>query len=59
MDLSKCDQSPAQEAHCDAFGMLGVAFLDAVVRRRPEAVAYLASSAYDRLSGGVIELHGR
>jgi hypothetical protein len=59
MDLSKCDQSDVQRTHCDAFAMLGVAFLDAVVRLRPEAAAYLASPAYDTLNAGVIELHRR
>lgn len=59
MDIHKCDQSDVQRTHCDAFAMLGVAFLDAVVRRRPEAVAYLASPAYDTLNAGVIELHRR
>jgi len=59
MDIHKCDQSDVQRTHCDAFAMLGVAFLDAVVRLRPEAVAYLASPAYDTLNAGVIELHRR
>lgn len=59
MDIHKCDQTPVQRAHCDAFAMLGVAFLDAHVRLRPAAVTYLASSAYDTLNAGVIELHRR
>ena len=59
MDIHKCDQSDVQRTHCDAFAMLGVAFLDAVVRLRPEAIAYLASPAYDTLNAGVIELHRR
>jgi hypothetical protein len=59
MDIHKCDQTPVQRAHCDAFAMLGVAFLDAFVRQRSAAAAYLASSAYDTLNAGVIELHRR
>lgn len=59
MDIHKCGQSDVQRAHCEAFAMLGVAFLDAFVRGRPEAVTYLASPAYNTLSGGVIELHRR
>lgn len=59
MDIHRCDDSDVQRTHCDAFAMLGVAFLDAVVRLRPAAVAYLASSAYDTLNAGVIELHRR
>jgi predicted dienelactone hydrolase len=59
MDIHRCDQSPVQRAHCDAFAMLGTAFLDAHLRRRDAAIAYLASSSYDALSAGVIELHRR
>jgi hypothetical protein len=59
MDIDRCNDNDVQRTHCDAFAMLGVAFLDAVVRRRPAAVAYLASSAYDTLNAGVIELHRR
>jgi hypothetical protein len=59
MDIDKCNQNPVQQAHCEAFAMLGVAFLDAVVRQRREAIDYLASPDYDVLSGGVIELHRR
>ncbi len=59
MDIHKCDQSAVQQAHCSAFAMLGVAFLDAFARQRPEAVHYLQSSAYEGFSGGVIELHRR
>jgi hypothetical protein len=59
MDIHKCDQSATQRTHCDAFAMLGTAFLDAFVRQRTAAVTYLASSAYDTLNAGVIELHRR
>jgi acetyl esterase/lipase len=59
MDIDKCDQSAVQQAHCRAFASLGVAFLDAFVRQRREAVSYLASPAYEALSEGVIELHRR
>ena len=59
MDYHKCDDSPLQRFHCDAFAMIGIAFLDAVVRVRPRAIAYLASSSYSALSGGQIELHRR
>ena len=38
---------------------LGLAYLDAVVTLRPEAIAWLASDAYKTLTGGVIELHRR
>lgn len=59
MDIHKCDQTPVQRTHCDAFAMLGTAFMDAYLRQRAEAVAYLASPAYDTLNAGVIELHRR
>jgi hypothetical protein len=59
MDIHKCDQSARQQAHCSAFAILGVAFLDAMVRQRREAIEYLAGPAYEALSGGVIELHRR
>ncbi|HMG23201.1 MAG TPA: hypothetical protein VK607_17820 [Kofleriaceae bacterium] len=59
MDIHKCDQTPVQRTHCDAFAMLGTAFMDAFLRQRDVAVAYLASSAYDTLNAGVIELHRR
>lgn len=59
MDIHKCDQSPVQRSHCDAFAMLGTAFLDAHLRQRDVALAYLASAMYDALSAGAIELHRR
>jgi hypothetical protein len=59
MDIHKCGDSPVQRTHCDAFAMLGTAFFDAHLRKRDAAIAYLASSAYDTLNAGVIELHRR
>jgi poly(3-hydroxybutyrate) depolymerase len=58
MDIHQCNAG-VQATHCQAFAMLGVAFLDAFLRQRPEAVTYLASGNYETLNAGVIELHRR
>jgi hypothetical protein len=39
--------------------MLGVAYMDAMLRGRAEAIAWLESDASEVLSGGAIELHAR
>jgi hypothetical protein len=58
MDIHKCD--PAVRAdHCHWIGSAGLAFLDAVVRRRPEAQEWMRSNALEVLSRGAIELHRR
>jgi predicted dienelactone hydrolase len=57
-DINKCD-TPVQQNHCRWLASAGVAFLDAVVRERPEARDWLASNALNVLSGGAIELHRR
>jgi hypothetical protein len=59
MAYHRCDDTPLQRLHCDAFAMIGIAFLDAVVRLRPEAIEYVASPSYTTLSAGQIELHRR
>lgn len=56
-DLNDCDG--LRRPYCEAFDSLGIAFLDAVVRGRPEAGAWLASDAYRVLTGGLVELHRR
>jgi hypothetical protein len=58
MDIDKCD-TPLQQNHCRWLASAGVAFLDAVVRERPEAREWMASNALNVLSGGAIEMHRR
>ena len=58
MDIDKCD-TPTRADHCRWIASIGVAFLDAVVRQRPEARAWLASDAARVLTAGAIELHHR
>ena len=58
MDIHQCDTA-LQRNHCRWLASAGVAFLDAVVRERPEARDWLASNALNVLSGGAIELHRR
>ena len=58
MDINKCD-TPVQHNHCRWLASAGVAFLDSVVRERPEARDWMASNALNVLSGGAIELHRR
>ena len=58
MDIDKCDTALRSD-HCRWIGSAGLAFLDAVVRQRPEARQWLDSDAYRVLTGGVIELHNR
>jgi len=58
MDINKCDTA-VQNNHCRWLASAGVAFLDAVVRERPEAREWVASNALNLLSGGAIELHRR
>jgi len=56
-DLGECGGPRA--AYCGWFDSLGIAYLDAVVRERPEAIAWLASDAYRVLTGGLVDLHRR
>ncbi len=58
MDVHRCDP-PVPASHCDWIASAGLAFLDAVVRQRPEAEAWMRSNALEVLSGGAIELHLR
>ena len=58
MDIDKCDTAVRSD-HCRWIGSAGLAFLDATVRRRPEARQWLNSDAYHVLTGGAIELHSR
>ncbi len=58
MDIDKCDTAVRSD-HCRWIGSAGLAFLDAVVRLRPEARQWLDSDAYRVLTGGAIELHNR
>ena len=58
MDIDKCDTATRSD-HCRWIGSAGLAFLDAVVRLRPEAQQRLDSDAYRILTGGAIELHHR
>jgi hypothetical protein len=58
LGLEQCD-TDLQAAHCDWMASLGVAFLDAVARKRKAAAGWLASDAYAIATGGEIELHRR
>jgi predicted dienelactone hydrolase len=58
MDIHRCD-TPTQNKHCHFIASAGVAFLDAVVRRRQEAKDWIESDALRVLSSGAIEIHRR
>ncbi len=58
MDIDKCN-TPLRACHCEWIASAGLAFLDAAVRRRPEAEEWMRSNALQVLSGGAIELHRR
>jgi hypothetical protein len=58
MDIDNSD-TPLREEHCLWIESAGVAFLDAIVRQRPEAQEWMASEAYEILTEGAIELHRR
>jgi hypothetical protein len=58
MDIDRCD-TPVREAHCAWIESAGIAYLDAVVRNRPEAREWLASDAFAIATAGAIELHRR
>jgi hypothetical protein len=58
MNIHKCD-TPLRLDHCTWIGSAGLAFVDAYVRGRQEAIDWLASDAYETLTGGAIELHER
>jgi hypothetical protein len=58
MNIHKCDTAVRAD-HCNWIGSAGLAFLDAVVRQRPEAETWIRSNALKVLSGGTIELHRR
>jgi hypothetical protein len=58
MNVNTCG-SPLQSNHCRWITSLGIAYVDAFVRQRPEAIAWLASDSYSTLTGGAIELHRR
>ena len=58
MNIHKCDTA-LQDDHCEWIGSLGVAYLDAVVRHRPEAVEWMRSDAFEIATSGAIELHRR
>ncbi len=58
MDIHRCDTT-LRAKHCAWIESAGIAFLDAVVRERPEAREWVASEAYEVLTEGAIELHTR
>jgi hypothetical protein len=58
MDIDRCD-TPLRADHCAWLGAAGLAFLDAVLRERPQAQEWLRSNAHEVLSSGTIELHRR
>lgn len=58
MNIHKCD-TVLRANHCGWIGSVGLAYLDAVVRQRAEAMDWMKSPALKVLSGGEIELHLR
>lgn len=58
MNIHKCDTAVRAD-HCRWIASAGLAFLDSVVRQRPEAAAWMASSSFDTLTSGAIEHHRR
>ncbi len=58
MNINKCDGT-LRTKHCRWIASFGLAFLDAIVRERPEAIEWLESDAYYELTDGEIELHRR
>jgi hypothetical protein len=58
MDIQKCD-TPLRASHCELIKSAGVAFLDAIVRERPEAIAWVKSNNLKNISNTQIELHRR
>jgi hypothetical protein len=58
MNISDCAPAP-KNVYCSAIQSLGIAFLDAVVRKRAVAIRWLASNAFEASAGGAIELHRR
>jgi len=59
MNLSECS-GPVRSNHCRWIEAFGLAFLDAVVRRRGPAIDWLMDpNAYKTLTGGAIDLHRR
>ncbi len=58
VNLSNCGTA-VQLMHCEWMKSAGLAFLDAVTRNRLAASDWLASDAYETLTGGVIEFQRR
>ena len=58
VNLSACN-SAVQIQLCDWMKSAGLAYLDAVTRNRAAARAWLASDAYETLTGGNIEFYRR
>ena len=58
MDIHKCNTAVRAD-HCAWIGSAGLAFLDAIVRQRPDAEEWMRSNALEILSDGAIELHRR
>ena len=58
MDIHKCTGATRTQ-HCAWIASAGIAFLDAIVRKRPEARDWIASDALWVLSTGAIEIHRR
>jgi hypothetical protein len=58
MDFDKCNTAVRAD-HCNWIGSAGLGFLDAVVRQRPEAQAWMRSNVLEVLSSGASEIHRR
>ncbi len=58
MNINVCD-SDIQNLHCTWIASFGLAYFDAVLRERREAITWLQSDAYQILTNGEIELHRR
>jgi|CXWL01.1.fsa_nt_gi hypothetical protein len=59
VDLARSECQGVNLGLCSVYEMLGVAFLDAMVMRRPAAQAWLASDAVRLLTANQIEKHRR
>ncbi len=57
MDLGECSGHHAK--YCVWFDSLQMAYLDAIVKARPQAIAWLASDAYRVLTRSLVELQRR
>ncbi len=58
MNIHKCDTA-VRANHCRWLASAGLAYLDSVVRKRPAATTWMASSSLAGLTNGAVEIHRR